>query len=69
MILVSCMIPWLRKAPKVILSLKVVVISWLKQLNDLSTMVVFVQLEKGLELNYILELHHDTHPSPSQRPT
>ena len=64
MILVSCMISWLRKAPKVILSLKVVAISWLKQLDDLSTVVVFVHLEKGLELHYILELHHDSHPPP-----
>ena len=62
MILVSCRIPWLSKALKVILYLKVITISWLKQLDNLNTMVVFVQMEKGLELNYILELHHDTHP-------
>ena len=49
MILVSCRIPWFSKAPKVILYLKVVMISWLKQLDDLSTMVVYVQLGKGLE--------------------
>ena len=40
MILVCCRIPWLSKAPKVILYLKVVKISWLKQLDDLSTLVV-----------------------------
>ena len=63
MILVSCRIPWLSKAPKVILCLKVIKISLLKQLDDLSSVIVFVQVEKGLKLNYILELHHDTHPS------
>ena len=53
MILVSCRIPRLSKAPKVILYLKVITISWVKQLDDLSTVVVFVQLEKGLKLkNY-----------------
>ena len=56
--------PWLSKAPKLILYLKVVTISWLKQLDDLRIVVVFVQLEKGLGLNYISELHHDTHPIP-----
>jgi len=59
MIFVSCKIPW---NPKVILFLKVVAISWLKQLDDLSTVVV--QLDKGLELNYILEFHNDSHPPP-----
>ena len=69
MILVSCRILWLSKAPKVILYLKVVKISRLKQLDDLSTLVMYVQLEKGLELNIISELQHDTHPSPPpQRP-
>ena len=62
MILVSCRIPW---TPKVILFLKVVTISWLKQSDNLSIVAVFVQLDKGLELNYILEQHHDTHPPPS----
>ena len=52
MIFVSCRIPW---NPTVNLLLKVVMISWLKQLDDLSTVVVFVLLDKGLELNYILE--------------
>ena len=65
MIFVSYRIPW---TPKVILFLKVITISWLKQLDDQSTVVVFVQLDKELELNYILELHHDTHPPPSKRP-
>ena len=65
MFFVSCKIPL---APKVILILKVIAISWLKQLDDLSTVVVLVQLDKGLELNYILELHHDTHPPPPNRP-
>ena len=50
MIFFSCRIPWNLK---VILLLKVVTISWLKQLDDLSIVVVFVQLDKGLELNYI----------------
>jgi len=59
MIFVSCKIPW---NPKVILFLKVVTISWLKQMDDLSTKVVFVQLDKGLELNYILEFHNESHP-------
>jgi len=62
MILVSCRVPWFSKAPKVILYLKVVKISWLKQLDGQSTMVMYVQLEKGLKLNIISELHHDTHP-------
>jgi len=53
MILISCRIPWLSKAPKVILYLKVVAISWLKKLDDPNTAVVFVQLETGLELNII----------------
>jgi len=47
--------------------LKVVTISWLKQLDDLSTMVVFVQLDKGLDLNYILEFHNDSYPPPPKR--
>ena len=64
MIFVSCRIPW---NPKVILLLKVVTISWLKQLDDLSTVVVFVQLSKGLELNYLLEFHNDNHPPPPKR--
>ena len=51
-ILVSCRIPWLRKAPKVIFSLEVAATYWLKQLDDLSTVVMFVQLEKRLKLNY-----------------
>ena len=65
MIFVSSRIPW---NPKVILFLKVVTISWFKQLDDLSTVVVFVQLDKGLELNYILEFYNDTHPPPPKRP-
>jgi len=65
MIFVSCMILW---NPKVILFLKVVTISWLKQLYDLSTVVVFMQLNKRLELNYILEFHNDTHSPPPKRP-
>ena len=64
MIFVSCKIPW---NPKVILFLKVVTISWLKQLDDLSNVVVFVQLDKGLEINYILEFHNDSHPPPPKR--
>jgi len=62
---VSCGIPW---NPKVILSRKVVAISWLVLLDDLSTVVVFMQLDKGLELNYILEFHNDTHPPSPKRP-
>ena len=46
MIFVSCRILW---NPTVIFLLKVVTISWLKQLDDLSIVVVFVQLDKGLE--------------------
>ena len=64
MIFVSCRIPW---NSKIILFLKVVMISWLKQLNDLSIVVVFVQLDKGLELNYILEFYNDIHPPPPKR--
>ena len=64
MIFVSCRIP---RAPKVILFLKVVTISWLKQLDDLNTLVVFVQLDKGSELNYILEFQNDSHPPPPKR--
>jgi len=64
MIFVSCKIPW---NPKVILFLKVITISWLKQLDDLSIVVVFVQLDKGLELNYILEFHNDSHSPPPKR--
>ena len=64
MIFVSCKIPW---NPKVILLLKEIMISWLKQLDDLSTVVVFVQLDKGLKLNYILEFHNESHPSPPKR--
>ena len=56
MILVSCWISLLSKGPKVILY----AIFLLKQLDDLNIMVVLVQLEKGLKLNYILELHHYT---------
>ena len=51
----SCRIPW---NPTVNLLLKVVTISWLKQLDDLSTLVVFVQLDKGSELNCILEFQN-----------
>ena len=64
MIFVSCRIP---RNPKVILLLKVVTISWLKQLDDLSISVVFVQLGKVLELNYFLEFHYDSHPPPPKR--
>ena len=60
----SCRIPW---NPTVNLLLKVVTISWLKQLDDLSTLVVFVQLDKGSELNYILEFQNDSHPPPPKR--
>ena len=42
-------------------------ISWLKQLDDLSSLVVFVQLDKGSELNYILEFQNDSHPPPPKR--
>ena len=49
------------------LLLKVVMISWLKQLDDLSIVVVFVQLDKGLELNYILEFQNDSHRPPPKR--
>jgi len=64
MILVSYRIPWLSKAPKVILDIKVVKIYWFKQLDDLSTLVLYVQLENRLELNIISELHHETYPPP-----
>ena len=60
----SCRIPW---NPTVNLLLKVVTISWLKQLDDLSTVVVFVQLDKGSKLNYILLFHNDSHPPPPKR--
>jgi len=64
MIFFSCRIRW---NPKVILFLKVVTISSLKQLDDLSIVVMFVQLHKGLELNYILEFHNDSYPPPPKR--
>ena len=64
MILVSCRIPWNLT---VNLLLKVVTISWLKQLDDLSTLVVFVQLDKGTELNYIFEFQNDSHPPHPKR--
>ena len=60
----SCRIPW---NPTVNLLLKVVTISWLKQLDDLSTVVVFVQLDKGSELNYILEFQNDSYHPPPKR--
>ena len=69
-ILDSCMIFWLSKAPKVILYLVVVKIYCMKLLNDLSTLVVYLQLEKGLKFNDILYLHHEIHPPPTlQKPT
>ena len=64
MILVSCRIPW---NPTVHLLLKVVTISWLKQLDDLNTLVVFVPLDKGSELNFIFEFQNDSHPPPPKR--
>ena len=36
-------------------------------IGNLSIVVVFVQLDKGLELNYILEFQNDNHPPPPKR--
>ena len=59
-----CRIPW---NPTVNLLLKVVTISCLKQLDDLNTVVVFVPLDKGSELNFILKFQNDSHPPPPRR--
>ena len=40
---------------------------WLKQLDDLNTLVVFLPLDKGSELNFILEFQNDNHPRPPRR--
>jgi len=66
MIFVSGRIPW---NPTINLLLKVVTISWLKKLDDLSTLVVSVQLYKGFELNYILEFQNDTSSSSKESET